>query len=137
MIKIEDHLHGRHQPQPSHGHDTDNRHDQTLRPSIPSSAALRAIAAPTSLLFSDFVTFCATISLSLEEAEASVFALIVIDQLNIDIGIASEYRQSWLLSSTADLSCGYGSWIFCLLDCFRSHCYLFYSLRFCRDDILI
>ena len=55
-----------------HGHDTDYHHDQNTTVLIPNSVAFRAMAAPTSLLFSTLVTFCAAISLSFDDAAASV-----------------------------------------------------------------
>ncbi len=96
-IRISIHLLVRHLQLLSHDHDTDYHHDRKLHSVNPRSVAFRAIAAPTSLLFSALFTFCAAISLSLDDAEASVLPLVIIDQLSIDICIASENRQTWLL----------------------------------------
>jgi hypothetical protein len=52
------------------------------------------------LLFSTLVPFWAAIAFSLGRSRSQGLAIQIINQLHIDICIAPEHRQTWLLGST-------------------------------------
>jgi hypothetical protein len=90
------------QPPASHDHDTNYHHGQNYI--LQTQVLLLYVQLPVQpvFLFLILVTFVRWISLSFDDAEASVTGIIIINQLNIDLCIASENRQTWLLSSSCN-----------------------------------